>query len=296
MPAICFFTTLPAAPVAGSNDNVERLPRAFRAAGWQVAIADHRALCLAGSNVSLRDADGGTSPLSRFDLIWVLGFGPRDSFLDRMELLQSVPSERFVNAPAALLTLHAKYGLPLSSLADHHPETYASTDAAWLVAIVERGGDWIAKPPAMSFGRSVFRVQRSDPNVHVIIEQLTGFDGSRYCLLQRYVPEIEHGEKRILVAGGEIIGAYLRLPARDHRANLSGDGHAAATSLTSEEMRLARQVAESLADNNVRYAAVDVAWPWVIEYNIVNPGGLATMERLTGEDLSPRVVAALTPR
>jgi glutathione synthase len=233
-------------------------------------------------------------PVSEFDMVWVLGFGPRESFLDRVELLQRVPAHKFVNAPGALLTLHAKYHLPLSALAEHHPQTFASCDPQWLIDIVaEDGGDWILKPPATSFGRDVFRVRRDDPNLRVIVENLTGNDGSRYCVLQRFVPEIEHGEKRILIANGDIVGAYLRLPGGDHRVNLAGDGAAQTTRLTRDEADLALRAAAVLAAEGVRFAAVDMAWPWLIEFNIVNPGGLGTIERLTGVDIGPRVVAAL---
>jgi glutathione synthase len=299
MPSICFLTTRHDAlhvpgPLVQRNDNPQRLPNAFAAAGWNVHLADHQELCLAGNQVALRTPHGfEVTPISSFDMVWVLGFGLRESFLDRVQLLQSVAAEKFVNSPAALLSLHAKYHLPLSTLSSHHPESYAGSDPEWLLNLIGTGGEWILKPPATSFGRSVFRVDRDDPNLQVIVEQLTGFDGSRYCLLQRYVPEIERGETRVLVANGQVIGAYLRRAGSDHRVNLAGDGNAHTTSLSQAERTLAQQAAAALATEGVRFAAIDMAWPWLIEFNLVNPGGLATIERLTGEDLSPRVVQAL---
>jgi glutathione synthase len=299
MPSICFVTARRdvASPAAARNDNHERLPRAFAAAGWRVHLADPHDIRLAGSAVVLagQPLDRPAIPMSDFDLVWILGFGPRDSFLDRVQLLQSVAAGRFVNSPAALLELHAKYHLPLSELASHHPQTYASCDPQWLLGIIESGGEWVLKPPATSFGRSVFRVTRADPNVRVILEQLTGFDGGRYCLLQRFVPEIERGEKRILVANGTIVGAYLRLPGGDHRVNLAGDGQSEVTTLSDEERGLALRAAAALGERGVRFAAIDIAGSWLIEFNLVNPGGLLTIERLTGQDLAPTVVEALAP-
>ena len=163
---------------------------------------------------------------------------------------------------------------------------------AWLRQIVASGGDWIAKPPASSFGRDVYRVHAHEPNLDVILDALTGHDGSRYCLLQRYVAEIERGETRVLLADGELIGAYLRRPGADHRVNLarrrSRRSHASICGTGSSR---AIAAARRLREHGIDYVAVDIAYPWIVEFNIANPGGLETIERLTGENLAPRVVA-----
>src|SRR5262249_39100243 len=128
----------------------------------------------------------------------------------------------------------------------------------------------------------------------VILDALTGHDGSRYCLVQRYVAEIERGETRVLLADGEVIGAYLRAPGIDHRVNLSGHGSARPATPSAAELDLARAVARHVHDRGIRFVAVDLAYPWIIEFNVANPGGLGTIERLTGVDLAPAVVAVLT--
>jgi glutathione synthase len=287
MPTICFLTSTRGDP---RNDNHLRLPAAWAAAGWHVTCADHDDVRVTAGRICIAPAD---QPLDRFDLIWLVGLGARASFLDRMQLLLAVEPVRFVNRPAALLTQHAKYLLPTGPLARHHPETYASRDPTWLRGVVARGGDWIVKPPAASFGRDVFRVNAADPNLAIILDSLTGHDGSSYCLLQRYIGEIEQGETRVLLAAGKVIAAYKRRPGTGHRANLSGDGRAETTTLTGEEATLARAVAKQLQDHGVDFVAVDLAYPWIVEFNIANPGGLGTIERLTGIDHAPDVVTAL---
>jgi len=289
MPSICFLVSTTG---VSRTDNHRRLPRAFAAAGWEVAVHDHAALRLAAGMVSV--APEGRA-LADFDLVWTLGFGARDSFFDRMQLLATLDQRRMVNSAPALLELHAKYRLAVAPFAAHHPETVASADAAWLRSIVETGGRWIAKPPAGSFGQNVFLLTADDPNLAVILEQLTGHDGSSYCILQRWIAEAAHGEKRVLLANGEPVGWYLRRASRDHRANLAVSGHAEPTELTAEERSLACEVGRTLVAHGVRFAAVDLAYPYIIEFNLANPGGLETLERLTGVDPAPRVVAALTP-
>jgi glutathione synthase len=285
MPTICFLTSAHGVP---RNDNHERLPRAWAAAGWRVTRADHDDVRLESRGVCV-----GSSPLADYDLIWPIGLGTRASFLDRMQLLSMLDESRFVTSPRALLMHHAKYALALGELSKHHPPTVASRDPRWLKRIVTTGGEWIAKPPAASFGRDVYRLRSDDQNLDVILDSLTGHDASQYCLLQRYVAEIERGETRVLLADAEVIGAYLRAPGGDHRVNLSGDGCALPAAPAAAELDLARAVAGHLLDYGIRFAAVDLAYPWVIEFNVANPGGLGTIERLTGVDLAPRVVAAL---
>ena len=287
MPSICFLTSTRGVP---RNDNHRRLPDAWAAAGWDVTRADHDDVRLSSCGVCIAPHD---APLDRFDLIWPIGLGARDSFLDRMQLLQLLDPRRFVTSPSALMMHHAKYSLALGPLAPHHPPTYASRDTAWLRAIIESGGDWIAKPPAASFGRDVYRLRADDANLDVILDALTGHDGSSYCLVQRYVPEIERGETRVLLAAGEVIGAYLRRPGADHRVNLALDGHAEIVSLTPDVSNLATLAANHLIEHGIRFVAIDIAYPWIVEFNLANPGGLETIERLTGDNLAPRVVSAI---
>ena len=284
MTSICFFI---ATTGFARNDNHRRLPAACAAQGMSVHVVDHDALGIARGALVL--ADGRA--LDDFDLVWPIGLGRQDTFLDRMQMLAGRSSAACVVDPLALLHLHGKYALPLGPLADHHPETHASRDADHLAAIVARGGEWIAKPPAASFGRDVYRLHAADSNLRAILSSLTGHDGSRYCLVQRYVPEIERGETRVLVAGGEIVAAYLRTPVGDHRANLAAGAQAMLAVLSPNERTLAQRSAEWLARQGVHWAAVDIAYPWIVEFNIANPGGLETIERLSGVDHAPEVVA-----
>jgi glutathione synthetase len=288
MPSICLLST---ATTDAANDNPERLAAAFRNAGWNVVRRDQDSIRSAGGLLTLGPDD---RPLEAFDLIWLLGLGDRHSFLDRMQLLANVHPRRMVNTSIALLELHAKHALPLAELSDLHPDTYASCDPAWLRSIVETGGDWILKPSAGSFGHHVARVDASHPGLDMLLEGLTGPDGSSYCIVQRYVPEIEIGETRVLVANCEVVGCYRRLPGPDHLANLSAGARTARHTLTTSEQRIARRVTEFLRGRGVRFAAIDIAGRYVIEYNIANPGGMETIERLTGRNPALDIVAAFS--
>jgi hypothetical protein len=265
------------------NDNHERLPAAFQAAGWTVDVQPHQSVRFASGEIL-----AGEQRVGDYDRVWVLGLGRADTFFDRMQLLRRVPQPRFVTRIDALVYLHAKY-----AWSERMPETHADNDAGRLAAIVARGGDWIAKPTAGSFGRDVLRI-RADATGRAALERLTA--GGRYCLLQRFVPEIAAGEKRTVVAGRTIIGTYLRLPGADFRTNLGLDGRPVASELTARERDRVTGIIDELAAAGVGFAAIDTAGDYLMEVNLANPGGLATLAGIYGHDFAPVVVRALTAR
>ena len=122
-----------------------------------------------------------------------------------------------------------------------------------------------------------------------MFEHLTGRGAGRYCLLQRYVEEAERNEKRVVVAGGKIIGAYAKTGG-----NLAAGAVARRTALDRDETLLVQEVMAHLHSRGARFAGIDLAAPYVLEANVANPGGLGTLEQLTGVDPAPAVVEALT--
>jgi glutathione synthase len=262
------------------NDNHLRLPRAFAEAGWQVSLLSQEAVRLQPDGVRLGDVDP-----AQFDLIWLLGLGRAETFFDRMQLLRQLPPEQFVTRVDALVYLHAKY-----AWWSHMPATYASNDPSYLYSLVEQGGTWVVKPSAGSYGRDVVRVS-AGADAAGALERMTA--GGRYCLLQRFVEQIDAGETRTLVAGGRIIGSYLRVAEQGFRTNLSQGASARSTTLSSKERVLVEAVAEELVREGIGFAAVDTVFPYLIEVNLANPGGLATLADVYARDHSQEVVAAI---
>jgi glutathione synthase len=263
------------------NDNHERLPEGFAAAGWAVSLLPQESIRLDPGGVLL-----GTERADRFDLIWPLGLGRVATFFDRMQLLRQVPQDRFVTRVDALVYLHAKY-----RWWRFMPETYASNDAGYLMSVLRRGGQWVLKPSAGSYGRDV-QLVTADQSGEAAVERLTA--GGTYCFLQRFVPAVRHGEKRTLVAGGRVIGSYLRLADGSFRSNLALGAHAQPTALDDGERALVETIAAELVQEGVGYAAVDTVYPYLIEVNLANPGGLSTLTELYGrDDFAQKTVAAV---
>lgn len=289
MPSVAFLVAGPdASRGPAKNDNEVRLPRAFEAAGWAVRRFDRESVAAHDGRV-FAESEGTTLPLRGFDLYFALGFGTQASFLDRMQLLRSLDERRFVNTTDALVYQHGKISLLLACRDVPQPVSHLSNDPSKLAGIVVGGGDWVAKPAASSFGRDVFRLHRGDTNTRAVLEHLTR-DG-RYALLQEHLPA-KRGEKRVLVAAGTTIGAYRKKLA-DHRGNLDAGASAHRTTLTEAERETLRRLSAHLDGLGVRFAAVDLIGDRVLEINVANPGWLGTYEAVTGEDLTPMVVAAL---
>lgn len=249
------------------NDNHERLPAVFQAAGWRVT-------CFAHDDVSLRDGQVylQNDPAINFDLIWPVGLGPRATFLDRISVLQQLPPGQLINPAASYVHEHGKtawlHHAPETTVA-HHSEPLAQT-------LAERGGDWVLKPAAGSLGAGVRRVQSAAQ----IRDHLNAYP-PQYWLLQRYIPEIVAGEVRTLVCGDQIVASYLRKPAAaDLRANLARDASAAPVALAGANLARVERVHTELRDAGLGFAAIDTVGGYLMEVNIANPGGLATVTQI----------------
>ena len=229
------------------------------------------------------------------DVIWILGLGDRANFLDKYQLLFALPEKcKIVNSLDAIMHLKSKYYLASQGDQFPSPETYASTSAEELISIVEANqGKWIVKPPAGSLGRDVYLTHAGDSQLKVIIKRLCGADNSRYTMLQRYLPEIEQGEKRVLLAGGRVIGQYLRRSAGDHRTNITAGAKTEPCDLSVPERDYCTKLAQQILSKGAWFAGVDLVYPWLIEVNVINPGGITTIHELTGCDLSEKVVEAV---
>lgn len=269
-----------------------RLSSACKARGWVAKIAEIDSLVLMNNQPHWRCQDQWET-VGDTHFLWVLGFGRRVHFLDKMQLLamaeQQIP---VINSTEGLVFWHSKYLSSELNLAGlKTPITMASNEAEWLWSkICQQGGDWVIKPPGGSHGNGISKIVAGDDNGLLALKRLTA---TGYCLVQAYIPEIAYGEKRVLMAGGKIIGQYKRLPVEDFRANLACGGQAVACELDAQEQDAVARLATKLRHKGILFTAIDLCWPWLIEINVANPGGLDTMASLYGEDKSGEILSAI---
>ena len=221
--------------------------------------------------------------LDEFDYVWMIGFGSRTTFLDRMQLLRATDQSKFVNSIEAYLLYQNKASLALSTLNEHSPLTIVSANVEELVSRVCDGGYWIAKPTAGSFGRDVFELHENDPNLVQILEHLTR---NGYAILQERVETSR--EQRWFVAMGSELGAYQKVKV-GLRGNIRAASSAVCCEPTAPELELVRSIAGDLVGLGIRACAIDLAYPYLLDVNFVNPGWFQTMEHLTGVDFARKL-------
>ena len=269
------------------NDNHLRLPRALEDLGLIVVRAEHDSLVLDGDKLTCEDSQGFVHLVYDFDLIWLLGFGDRLTFLDRMQLLRRVEETRFVNSIDALVYRHGKVGLLTPKLNELQPTTYVSNQSQLLYQKITLDKDWIVKPNAGSFGSSVFVIRKGDTNVHTILETVCE---SGYALLQERI-DTDH-EKRVLIVAGKIIGALGKVSTSIRKNKASGAAFVK-TSLSDQETEFLSGISEILQMEGIQFAALDIAYPYLLDVNFVNPGWLETYDSLSEEDLTPQAIRKL---
>jgi glutathione synthase len=152
------------------------------------------------------------------------------------------------------------------------PPTLVSRDAAALKAFVLEHGQAVLKPLDGMGGRSIFRSGTGDPNLNVILETLT--DGNRkLALVQRFIPDISAGDKRILLIDGVPVDYCLaRIPQGDEfRGNLAAGGRGEGRPLSERDRWIAAQVGPELKARGMRFVGLDVIGDYLTEVNVTSP-------------------------
>jgi glutathione synthase len=154
----------------------------------------------------------------------------------------------------------------------------------------QQGGAIVVKPVDGYGGLGIFLVRDGDPNTSSILETSTGA-GTRWTLAQKYLPEAVAGDKRIILADGEPVGAVLRVPASaEARGNLHVGGKAVKTTIDARDAEIIAQVAPWLRAHGQVFVGLDVIGGMLTEINITSPTGVRHATRLDGVNVAGRVL------
>ena len=166
-----------------------------------------------------------------------------------------------------------------------------------LKAFLEEQGRVVLKPLDGMGGKSIFIVDRTDPNTNVILETLTD-DGARFALAQRYIPEISDGDKRILLIEGEAVPfALARIPAPgEFRGNLVVGARGVGRELTPRDRWLCEEVGPVLKRMGVMFAGLDVIGDYLTEINVTSPTGIRELDRAFDIDIAGLLMEAIEAR
>lgn len=233
--------------------------------------------------------------LSGFDAVVMRKDPPFDmEYVYSTHLLEYAEQQgaRVFNSGAAIRNHPEK--LAITEFAAYTAPTLVTRDMSRLRAFHSEYRDVIVKPLDGMGGTGIFRLQENEANLGAILETLT-YNGTRSIMAQRYIPEIVHGDKRILLIAGEPVPyALARIPlAGETRGNLAAGGRGVAQELTERDRAIAAAVGPALHQRGLLLVGLDVIGDYITEVNVTSPTCFVEITEQTGFDVADTFAAAL---
>jgi glutathione synthase len=191
------------------------------------------------------------------------------------------------NAPEKLFVME---------FADLMPPTLVTRDREAIERFRASQGEIVMKPLYGHGGASVFKLAQRDPNFGSLFD-LFRVTFREPWVVQKFLPRVVEGDKRILLVDGEPLGAVNRVPAEDDiRSNMVRGGAAAATELTDREREICARLGPQLKQRGLLFVGIDVIDGWLTEINVTSPTGLRALKRIGGPDLAPAILDVIEAR
>ena len=303
----------PIGSIKASKDSSLAMLLAASKRGWELYYMEQGDLFLEGSRchalqtrLEVRDDDSDwytlsdkrTAPLDELDVILMRKDPPVDmEFIYTTFLLQRAEAHGVlvVNNPAAIRNASEK--LYTAWFSQCGPPTRVSRNIGRLKEFLDEHDDIIVKPLDGMGGASVFRVQKSDPNLSVILETITA-NGTTSAMAQRFIPEITAGDKRILMINGEPFPhALARIPASgETRGNLAAGGRGEGVDLSKRDLWICEQVGPALREQGLMFVGLDVIGDYLTEINVTSPTCIRELDSLYGADIAGQFLDTVVNR
>jgi glutathione synthase len=234
-------------------------------------------------------------PLGAFDAVLMRKDPPFDlEYIAATYVLERAEQQGalVVNRPRALRDANEK--VFISWFAQCCAPTLIASDAATLRAFHAEHRDVIYKPLDGMGGAGIFRIGADGMNLGAVIEALTD-NGRRHIMAQRYIPEIVHGDKRVLMVDGEPVShALARIPQHGEvRGNLAAGGRGEPRPLSERDRWIAAQVGPKLREMGLLFVGLDVIGDWLTEINVTSPTCVRELDAGCGLDIGSDVIAAI---
>ncbi|WP_018697590.1 glutathione synthase [Amorphus coralli] len=238
----------------------------------------------AGDHFTLGEAV--RTSLKEVDVILMRQDPPFDlAYISATHMLERIhPDTLVVNDPAAVRNAPEK--LYVMRFPELMPPTLITRDRAAIDAFRAEHGDIVMKPLFGAGGQAVFRVTEDDLNYGSLYDFFAATFREPW-VVQRFLPKVTEGDKRIILVDGAFAGAVNRVPAKgDIRSNMVRGGAAAETELTPREQEIVATVGPALRDEKILFAGIDVIDGNLTEINVTSPTGIRAVARLGGPDIA----------
>lgn len=234
--------------------------------------------------------------LSDFDVVWLRQDPPFDmAYITTTHLLDLIHPKTLVvndpfwvrNAPEKLLVLQ---------FPDLTPPTAIARDLDTIRAFKADHGDIILKPLYGNGGAGVFRLDENDRNLSSLYELFTGFSREP-LIVQKFLPAVAKGDKRVILVDGEPVGAINRVPqAGETRSNMHVGGRPEKVALTERDGEICAAIGPTLKEKGQIFVGIDVIGDWLTEINLTSPTGIQELERFDGTNTAERIWEVIEAR
>lgn len=234
--------------------------------------------------------------LAEFDVVWLRQDPPFDmAYITTTHLLEMIHPRTLVvndpfwvrNSPEKLLVLR---------FPDLTPPTMIARDLETIRAFKAEHGDIILKPLYGNGGAGVFRLDENDRNLSSLYELFTGFSREP-LIVQKFLPAVAKGDKRVILVDGEPVGAINRVPQPgETRSNMHVGGRPEKVALTARDREICAKIGPVLREKGQIFVGIDVIGDWLTEINVTSPTGIQELERFDGTNTALRLWEVIEAR
>ena len=233
-------------------------------------------------------------PLKKFNCIWMRKDPPvNEGYLYATHLLEVAERKgvKVINKPSSLRAWNEKLGaLRYSHLM---APTIVASKVDDLMNFANINKDIVVKPLGGKGGQGVIRLTNKSPGIRALIELITSQE-QLPVMMQKFIPEVEAGDKRIIIVNGEPLGSINRIPkSGDFRSNLALGGKAEKSNLTLKEQNICSELSDHLIKEGLFFVGIDVINGMLSEINVTSPTGLREIEKLSNKLVSYQVIEKL---
>lgn len=214
------------------------------------------------------------------------------AYITTTHLLEQIgPQTLVVNDPASVRNAPEK--IMVMQFADLMPPTLVTRDKAEIEAFRKEHGEVVMKPLYGNGGAAVFKLSARDPNFGSLYD-LFATTFREPWVIQKFLPKVVEGDKRIILVDGVARGAINRVPSGDDiRSNMVRGGAAESTELTKREQEICARIGPTLKKMGLLFVGIDVIDGHLTEINVTSPTGLRAIKRVGGPDLAAAIWDAI---
>ncbi len=234
--------------------------------------------------------------LAGYDIVMMRQDPPFDmNYITVSHILERLHPKTFVmNPPSAVRNAPEK--ILVTEFPELMPPTLVTRDREEIRAFRREHGNIILKPLYGNGGAGVFLIQEGDQNLNALIELFEQSFREPF-MVQRYLPEVRKGDKRIILVDGEPVAGLNRIPADgEARSNMHAGGRPELSPLTEREREICAAIGPALKERDMVFVGIDVIGGYLTEINVTSPTGIREVKRFGGPDIAVLIWDALEKR